>query len=305
MPEIPLFDIATVTPAELLAGLQSSSCVFLTGIAALGEPLTRMLRTAREFYGLSDTEKELVRWDGVSEWAGWQPLHHGEGPKALLLERYEFALPAPDGFADDAAWAACFGQWPEQPADFTAAWTAYYRSMRELASRLTSMLADALGVPATDVAAWTERQHSNLCVNHYLAQPDPPDEGRTRQHPHTDIGGITLLWADGRPGLEAQIGPEGSWVPVAFPPDALLLQAGDLLHLWSRGTIPANNHRVVNPPRAPGEPQPERYSVVYFHHPDLETWVAPAIPGADVEMVGTGALEHVRERQRKAYATTE
>ncbi len=171
--------------------------------------------------------------------------------------------------------------------------------MRQVASRVTTLLAEALAVPASDLAAWTDRQHSNLCINHYLEQAGPPAADRMRQNPHTDIGGITLLWADGRPGLEAQIGPDGSWVPVTFPPDALLVQAGDLLHLWSGGTVPANNHRVVSPPRAPGETQPERYSVVYFHHPDLDTWVAPAV--ADRAGAGTGAREHVLERQRKSY----
>lgn len=301
---VPVLDFSTVTPPQLLAGLQSSSCVFLTGVSAVGEPLRRLLATARDFYALPRPEKDRVRWNGTGPWAGWQPLYEGDGPRALLMERYEFALPAPGGFPDDAAWSATFDQWPAQPDDFAAAWTAYYRTMRELASHITSMLAEALDVPESEWGAWTDRQHSNLCVNHYLEQTEPPPEGRTRQRAHTDIGGITLLWADDQPGLQAQIGPEGSWVPIAVPPDALLVQAGDLLHLWSRGTVPANNHRVVNPPRPQGEAQPERYSVVFFHHPDLDTWVAPAIPGTETVADGTSALDHVMARQNAAYTAS-
>lgn len=305
IPAIPVLDVVELTPAELLAGLQSSSCVFLRGLPALGEPLRRMLAAAREFYALPETEKDRVRWNGVAPWAGWQPLYEQEGPRALPLERYEFALPAPEGFADDAGWASTFTQWPTRPADFAVAMTAYYREMRQVASRVTAMLAEAMGVPASDLGAWTDRQHSNLCVNHYLSQSGPVAPGRMRQHPHTDIGGITLLWADDQPGLEAQIGPHGSWVPVVFPGDALLVQAGDLLHLWSGRTVPANNHRVVSPPRRAGESRPERYSVVYFHHPDLATWVQPAVAGdAALADGGTTAREHVLARQQKAYTAT-
>jgi isopenicillin N synthase-like dioxygenase len=230
-------------------------------------------------------------------------LFEGAGPQALLLERYELALPAPDGYPTPRDWAGEFDQWPAQPADFIDAWAEYYAHMRKLASLVTSMLGKALNVPQADLAAWTDRQHSNLCVNHYIAQPDEPEEGRTRQFPHTDIGGVTLLWADDSPGgLEAEMA-DGSWVPIAFPPGALLVQAGDLLHLWSHGSIPANNHRVVNPPRTAGAPQTDRYSVVFFHHPDLETWVAPVIAQTgDTTMSGTTARDHVIERQRKAYA---
>ncbi len=97
-PGIPVLDLATATAAELLAGLQSSSCVFLTGVPALGEPLRQLLVAVREFYALPAGEKDRVRWDGVGPWVGWQPLYEGEGPRALPLERYEFALPAPGDF---------------------------------------------------------------------------------------------------------------------------------------------------------------------------------------------------------------
>lgn len=300
---IPLLAFDSLTPEALLAGLQSASCVFLTGIPALGQPLAHLLDTARTFFSLPSANKGLVRWSGDGEWAGWQPLFEGAGPQALLLERYELALPAPEGYPTPQEWAGEFDQWPERPADFIDAWTEYYVHMRRLASLVTSMLGQALDVPQADLAAWTDRQHSNLCVNHYIAQPDAPEEGRTRQLPHTDIGGVTLLWADDSPGgLEAEMA-DGSWIPIAFPPGALLVQAGDLLHLWSHGSIPANNHRVVNPPRTTDAAHTDRYSVVFFHHPDLETWVAPVIAQAgDTAMTGTTARDHVMERQHSAYA---
>jgi isopenicillin N synthase-like dioxygenase len=294
----PVIDLTRATPAELVSGLQLSSCVFLTNHGLSGDALAALLSTGRDFFALPTERKAAVRWSGEGPWRGWQPVYDG-GPQALLLERFEVAL-APGGAdrpIDD--WAAGFDQWPAEPAGLREAWAGVYATLHALASRLTTMIADGLGLPAADLPAWTTRQHSNLVLNHYLAQPQAPEPGRVRQRAHTDIGGITLLWADGSAGapggLQAQIGPDGTWVPVTFPPPvepsagALLLQAGDLLQLWSHGQIPANNHRVVNPPRAAGVAQVPRYSAVFFHHPDLDTWVAPA---------GTDALSHILWRQR-------
>lgn len=286
---VPVLDLSVTTGAELVAALCSSSCVFLTGLPTFDADLAALLASARAFFALPDNEKRAVRWSGEGPWQGWQPVYDS-GPTASPLERFELALPNPAGFADQRDWAATFTQWPAEPQDMRDTWARYYRTMRDLTDRLVPMIADALALPVADLPAWTSRQHSNLCVNHYLAQVEPPRPGAVRSAAHTDIGGLTLLWAENNPGggLQARLGEDGSWVPVVFPPHALLLQAGDLLHLWSGGRVPANDHRVVNPSRD-GE-QTDRCSVVFFHHPDLDTSIA------DVD-----ARAHVMARQRNSY----
>lgn len=293
---IPLLDLSSTTGAELVDGLRSSSCVFLTGLGTFGTDLAALMASARTFFALPEQEKEAVKWSGTGPWQGWQPVYDS-GPAASPMERFEVALPDPEAFTGSADWAGTFAQWPARPADMMTSWARYYRTMRDLACHLVTEIAKALSLPDGDLQAWTAGQHSNLCVNHYLAQHQPPDQGAIRSGEHTDIGGITLLWAENNPGggLEAQLGPGGTWVPVVFPPDALLLQAGDLLHWWSGGLIPANNHRVINPRRDPGIEQTDRYSVVFFHHPDLDAAIG-AEEGSRVT-----AREHVLERQRGSY----
>jgi len=297
LPAVPVIDLSFATGSDLVAGLQQASCVFLTGLDSLSAQAASMVAVSDAFFALSEAEKGRVRWSGQGPWVGWQPLYAG-GDDALLLERFEIALPDPEDFATAEEWTNNFDQWPDRPLEMAPVWGAYYRSMRALADRITAMLVAALDLPPDDLPSWTTRQHSNLVVNHYLPQVTPPAPGRVRQKPHTDHGGLTLLWADGRAGLEAAIGADGAWVPVSFPPGAILLQAGDLLHLWSRGTIPANNHRVVNPPRESADAQAERYSVVFFHHPDLDTWVAP--PGDAT--FGVKARDYVLQRQKISYS---
>jgi isopenicillin N synthase-like dioxygenase len=63
--------------------------------------------------------------------------------------------------------------------------------------------------------------------------------------------------------------------------------------------IPANNHRVVNPSRDPDVEQTDRYSVVFFHHPNLDASVA-----AD-SATTVSAREHVLARQRGSYSLKE
>jgi isopenicillin N synthase-like dioxygenase len=289
VPTIPTIDLSTATGEELVDALIANSCVFLIGHGAV-DKIARVLDTSREFFDLPREEKDLVRWGGELPWQGFQPVHEG-GPQAMLLERFEINLP-PDARTDAGGtpvpldeWADTFSQWPERPGDLREAWVELYAHHHQLATRLTHLIAGALELPDADLPAWTSRQHANMVCNHYLAQDEEPEPGRVRQRPHTDIGGFTLLWADDSPGgLEAKIGPDGTWVPVWFPPGAILLQVGDLLHRWSRGRIPANDHRVVNPEHVPGQTAGDRFSIVYFQYPDRATWVAP---DEDVEAMHT------------------
>ena len=298
-PPVPVIDLTSASGDDLVRGLQSTSCVMLTGLGDIPQLAGAVIATSDDFFTRPVKEKALVQWDGTGQWSGWQPVY-AAGDQARALERFEIALPNPASFAEQRDWAATFARWPAEPAAMPSAWARYYAALWALSERLVVMLADALDLPRADLPAWTAKQHSNLCANRYIPQDEPPPPGQMRQTPHTDIGGITLLWTDGRPGLEAQIGPDGSWVPLTVPPDMLLLQAGDLLHQWSRHTIPANNHRVVNPPRGAGITQTERYSLVYFHHPDLDAWIPAAGDGAPA----VNAREHVVARQSAAYSLT-
>ena len=158
---------------------------------------------------------------------------------------------------------------------FREAWLAYYFSCATLASRLVEVVAAELGLPEEDVPAWTEGQFANLVANHYPPQLEPPLPGQTRVGAHTDRGGITLLAADEAPGgLEVRLAGQ-RWVPVVIPADAYVLQVGDLFARWTNRRLPANVHRVVNPPREVAATA-SRLALVYFHYPALDARVVPA-----------------------------
>jgi isopenicillin N synthase-like dioxygenase len=303
---IPTLDLETLSAKELVAGLQEASCIFVTGHDIPVELTEAVRASAETFFALPEAEKQKVAWSGRGAWQGWQRMtgddDTGGKPANDLVERFELRLAqrteadGPVDLSDAAAiarWGEPFALWPSQPAEFAKIWTQYYASMHDLCVRLVDLVADGLDLDRTTLDAWTTRQWSNLVVNHYPPQHRPPIAGRTRSRPHTDIGGFTILWSNDRTGgLEARIGDGGSWVPVDFPPDALLIQAGDLLTRWTGGRIPSNIHRVINPQPGSDAARLGRFSVVYFHHPDMDTTIT------DEHGAILLAAEHVRRRQR-------
>ncbi|MGF7238422.1 MAG: 2OG-Fe(II) oxygenase family protein [Frankia sp.] len=281
---VPVLDGRRASGSDLAAALERASCAFLLETGVPGALRREMVEAARTFFHLPRAQKARVEWPGTRPWTGWQPVHEW-GPEVSgyarpdLVERFEVRLPMPAGplaTVDQDHWATTFTLWPDDPVGLRTSWTAFYAAMAALSSHLMGLLADAYSLPTEELAAWTDRQFSNLVANWYPPQSVPPPAGTLRQHAHTDIGGLTLLWADDEPGgLEVLFPGEREWTPVTIPPDAFLIQAGDLLARWTNHRIRANVHRVVNPPAALAATT-ERISVVFFHHPDLSTEVRPA-----------------------------
>ncbi len=297
--KVPRLNIQQCSSAQLVDTLAQHSCVLLENQPIPYTLRQQVLDTWDDFYQLPRVEKEKVRWPEDAPWYGWQPLSE-YGPKGDLMERFELRLDAAHAKPDQSAWAETFSVWPEQPEAFKPAWTELYFSMRAFSSTIMQMIAEGLGRDEIDLAAWTEKQHANLVVNQYYAQPVDPHRGRWRSRPHTDIGALTFVGAnDDTGGLEVAINGGRDWVPVKIPADCWLLQAGDLLKLWSGGRIPANPHRVANPPG--DQPIQSRQTIVYFHYPAPEVTVTPP-DGDPAKAVSTA--QYIKSRQDKddAYA---
>jgi isopenicillin N synthase-like dioxygenase len=298
---VPLVDLdATGAATDLTDALASASCAFVVNHGVdLGLRL-RLHAVSREFFGLPRHEKAKVRWPGTGYWHGWQPVYEGAeditGTRVPdLVERFEVQE------------IDTYTFWPEQPAGFVDTWTAYYRACATLSSRLMTLLADALSLPANELEPWTDRQFANLVVNNYPAQPEPPLEGQVRVGSHTDRGGFTLLWADQAPGgLEVRATGSSEWTSVAFPPDVFLVQAGDLLARWTNNVIRANVHRVVNPPREAAAAA-QRTALVYFHYPALDATItpAPSCVGDHPSLPSVVSGEHLLRRQEQFKVRTD
>ena len=88
-----------------------------------------------------------------------------------------------------------------------------------------------------------------------------------------DYGLITLLYQDEIGGLEVK-GVSNTWTPANPIQDAILINAGDMLEMFTNGRLPATLHRVIIPEEEIKK-KTTRQSIVFFVHPEHETMISP------------------------------
>lgn len=167
-------------------------------------------------------------------------------------------------------------QWPAELPRFRAAVMAYYLACENLGRRLVAAIARNLGAePETLLGAFRSGHTSFLRLNFYPrcdrpASPESPAmplAGHLGVHPHTDAGAVTILLQDDQPGLQVERG--GNWFLVEPRRDALVVNIGDIVQVWSNDRYRAALHRVLANSAA------ERYSAPFFLNPGCEAVYEP------------------------------
>ena len=136
------------------------------------------------------------------------------------------------------------------------------------AARSTSKAAAlGLGLPADRFTRWFDAPLTNMTLLRY------PKTGKERWgiHPHKDFDVLTLLAHDPVGGLQV-LARDGEWLDAACPEDGFLVNAGDMLELWSGGRIRSAPHRVLN------RFGRERVSFPWFAVPEPEVTIEPLLP---------------------------
>ena len=114
------------------------------------------------------------------------------------------------------------------------------------------------------VTAWYRRGPGahQLRLAHYV----PQAPGGLLYGEHTDYDGLTFLWRNSDNGLQARV--EDIWCDIPLleeDRDALLINLGDLMEFWTRGTWVSPLHRVANiRPRGDQGQAPHLVSIVMF-----------------------------------------
>ncbi|GAD95659.1 gibberellin 20-oxidase, putative [Paecilomyces variotii No. 5] len=138
----------------------------------------------------------------------------------------------------------------------------------------------ALGVGLAHDENYLLKKHSGnnnqLRLLHYPAVPAEELESQrmARCPAHTDWSSITMLFQDDCGGLEVEdITHPGTFVPATPIKNAIIMNVGDLLQMWSNDTLRSTNHLVSLPPlsdrfEGPNRVTRERYSIPYFLSPD-------------------------------------
>jgi len=170
----------------------------------------------------------------------------------------------------------CRTPWPESSPALRRAVMGFSSACERLAFRLLAAISTNLGMPADHLARGFQPTHTSfLRLNHYPVCADPadgpglatPGRGPLGVNHHTDAGALTLLLQDDVPGLEVH--RDGRWHLVEPRPDALVINIGDIVQVWSNDRYRAALHRVrASSNRA-------RFSAPFFFNPAYETRYAP------------------------------
>ncbi|MFT4864326.1 MAG: isopenicillin N synthase-like dioxygenase [Ilumatobacter sp.] len=161
--------------------------------------------------------------------------------------------------------------WPADAPAFAVAARRYLDEMADLAGRLDHMIGEILGIDNL-AGRSTTGPDTMACIRYErLDDEATPAPGQKRMGAHSDYTTFTILRADPVPGLEI-LGSDG-WKPIVPAADALLLNVGDLLAMWTNDAWPSTVHRV--PLHGNGTDPVLRRSVAYFHYPDLDVAVEP------------------------------
>ncbi len=162
--------------------------------------------------------------------------------------------------------------WPDEVVPgFSDAAHAMLGAFEALSRRLDRVLGERLGVDLESVS--NAGPDMMAAIDYHTGHTEAFEDGQLRMGAHSDYTTFTMLLADPVPGLQI-VGSDGRWVDVQPAPGALLMNVGDLLAMLSNDRYPSTLHRVVPPRRAAGA---SRRSVAYFHYPNLDVEVAPAV----------------------------
>lgn len=215
------------------------------------------------------------------------------GAEADHYEGYKLHAETPPG--DDIC-AACdlYGpnKWPAAPGGFREAVLGYWKACDGVAVMLLGMIASILGVDRTSFLQLFEKPLTNMTLLHYPPQDtNVPGFGI---HPHKDTDALTILVPDKVGGLMVKQRGGTQWIEVDAPGDALVVNIGDLLELWSGGYLVSTPHKVINRSGA------ERYSFPYFVVPRFDTVVTPL---RDPQPGYARASVHVGDVSREVWRT--
>ena len=262
---VPVIDVADLRSPAALAAIDRACRDWgffqVTGHGIDLQLLTGVFAVAREFFAQPRTDKQQILRDADNPW--------GYYDRELTKNREDWKEIFDFGPADGEKLKP---RWPTGPLRlrFEPAVRAYFASCKTMSMRLLSAIAINLGVTPEYLARGFGDAHTSFVrLNYYPRYPFEPGEN---QRPlgvgeHTDSGALTLLLQDSQPGLEVQ--RDGRWHLVEPRADALVINIGDIVQVWSNDQYRAALHRVI------ANPSHDRYSVPFFLNPSWDTTYAP------------------------------
>nr|GMC65254.1 gibberellin 3-beta-dioxygenase 3-like [Ipomoea batatas] len=199
------------------------------------ELLAQIEHQARRFFDLTREEKLLTLRSPDSLY-GYGITHISPNFNALMWME-AFTIP---GSPLELARRV----WPQDYTTFCTVTEDYQQQMRGLAEKITCLILKSLGISREDVE-WFEPKSMEAFL-HFNSYPNCPDPARALgMVPHTDATLITLLYQSDTNRALQVYGPNLKWVAVEPISTAIIVNIGDLLHIYSNGQCKNVLHRAI------------------------------------------------------------
>lgn len=290
--------------AELDSALRKTGMFLLRGHGVPQELTDRMRSQGHDFFAIPREQKEQY---GISRPYdnGWRGVGLVQSSAVIGLESapdlHEAFHVGPTHRTADPAFDRLYypaNKWPSELPGFRVTATDYTDHMTRVAHGVLDVLAAVLGLPGEYFTAQATRATWTQNVNWYpsLDAVGELQDGQMRVGPHTDFGSLTLL--DRQPGVGGlEIwNEEDGWFAPPFEPGTLVVNLGDLMHLWTDGRWRSLRHRVLAPSNA--APEEELVSLVFFFEadPDAQIIPLPAPAGGGLGLSPVVAGESILEK---------
>lgn len=312
---------------ELLDAATTQGFLFLEGHDFTQDEVDQLFSLSKEFFNLSNEYKSKYAVNSSNHGYasfGKENLdpsgqEKGDPKEALNFANLNFntgesGYPIPDWFIEDKS--------RNELVSKTIV------KLYQLSVRILCYLAQALEIEDTESTKgqdwFTSRYAPELPSGsafrflHYPGQKSLNPESVIRAGAHTDYGSMTLLFQrENQEGLEIYSPISKKWEQVPFvasstnnhmaPP--IVVNIGDLLSYWTAGLLKSTIHRVKFPKKVQETGQ-DRYSIVFFSHPNDDALLEP-VPseiirkidgrGANKDSQTITAKEHLQKRLAATY----
>jgi len=216
------------------------------------------------FFNLDESTKLKYRIDGLAGQRGYTPFgmeHAKDRKEGDLKEFWQFGLNLPQSELDALSY-------PSNPdvtelPHFKTLGFETYMQLLDIGMDVLKAIALYLKLDEHYFDDFVRKGNSILRPIHY-----PPIKGEIgdaiRSAEHEDINLITLLMGASAAGLQVK-DKQGNWINVETPPDALVVNVGDMLQRLTNKFLVSTTHRVINTKE--GRDGKSRYSIPFFLHP--------------------------------------
>lgn len=214
------------------------------------EKLRRAYEKSEKFFRLPQEEKNKISIPGEAGQRGYVP-----GESALdvgLKDTKEFVHIGRER-----------NYWPELEG-FQESIIDLHQEMDELTIPLLQSIARCLKQHDDYLLSKTQKGDCLLRLLHYMANPS----NNLWAAKHTDIDLFTILPYASEKGLKVKTNNE--WKFIRVEKNSLVFNVGDMLEILSNGEYPSCEHQVECT-----QPDTERFSIVYFIHPETTTELFP------------------------------